>query len=70
LDGRFIAVAVTDSDKVRRLSLQIERHVLELARLRTLVDGARATVLDRRIELRGVKARMLAAARALPARRR
>jgi len=61
---------VTDSDKVRRLSLQIERHVLELARLRTLVDGARATVLDRRIELRGVKARMLAAARALPARRR
>jgi len=63
---------VTDSDEYefRRLSVQVERNVLELARLRTLVDAAHATVVDRRRELRGVRARILAAARALPARRR
>ena len=51
-------VTVTDRNTFRKLSLQIERDLLTQKRLKALLADVDAVVLDRRRELRSLKARM------------
>jgi hypothetical protein len=51
-------MATMDFAERRKLILQLERDLMDQARLRLLLTGADATVAGRRHELRTVKARI------------
>jgi hypothetical protein len=54
---------VTDRADIRRLHLRVERAVLALRQLQSLVVEAGATLAELRREMRGVKARVARTAR-------